>query len=146
MSVLRNVLVNIAIAFVTVGAGGASSAGIAKDVPEPHSVSGFYWERVIDARHPAAPPRLIPRHGTAAPSGSRKGSRRPVICVRAGEHLLLHETGSGSSTVSLAATALESGGCGDRVRARIEVTRALTEVTVLGQGVGVLDRRGEKWR
>jgi flagella basal body P-ring formation protein FlgA len=66
--------------------------------------------------------------------------------VRAGEHLLLHETQTGSSTVSLAATALERGACGDRVRARIEVTGALTEITVLGHGMGALSRKEDRWR
>ncbi len=145
MSALRKILISIAVAFLAMTTVAASSTGVAHDVPEPDSISGFYWQRLIDKAHPAAPPRLIHLHDSAASFGSHD-TQRPVACVRAGEHLLLHESRKGFSTLSLGATALEGGVCGGRVRARIEVTGALTEITVLGRGVGVLDRKGNKWR
>jgi hypothetical protein len=146
MSALRKILISIAVALLAMATAAASSAGIAHDVPELDSISGFYWQRVIDQAHPAAPPRLIPLHDSGASFGRGRDIRQPVVCVRAGEHVVLHESRKGSSTVSLAATALESGACRGRVRVRIEVTGALTEVTVLGPGVGVLDKEGNKWR
>lgn len=146
MSALRKILVSIALACLALSTARASSARFLLDAPVPDSISGRFWQRVIDPRNPAAPPRLVRVHDSAAPSGSRGEARRPIACVRAGEHLLLHQTRTGSSTVSLAATVLQSGACGDRVRARIEVTGALTEITVLGRQVGILDRKGNKWR
>jgi hypothetical protein len=143
MPAFRNIFVSIAISFVAVS---TASARVAHDVPEPDSTTGFYWQRIIDPGNPAAPPRLIPVHGSAAPSVSRTNARRPVACVRAGEHLLLHETRMASSTVSLGAIALQSGACGDRIRARIEVTGAFTEITVLGHGMGALGGKEDKWR
>ncbi|MGA9718901.1 MAG: hypothetical protein WBQ79_11540 [Acidobacteriaceae bacterium] len=145
MYALRKMLISIAVAFLAMTTAAASSRGVAHDVPEPDSISGFYWQRVIDKAHPAAPPHLIHLHDSAASFDSRD-TQRPVACVRAGEHLLLHESRKGSSTLSLAAIALEGGVCGGRVRARIQVTGALTEITVLGPRVGVLDRKGDEWR
>ncbi len=143
MPAFRNIFVSIAISFVAVS---TASARVAHDVPEPDSTTGFYWQRIIDPENPAAPPRLVPVHDSAAPSVSRAKARRPVACVRAGEHLLLHETRMASSTVSLAAIALQSGACGDRIRARIEVTGAFAEITVLGHGVGALGGKEDTWR
>lgn len=142
----RKVLVSLAVAFLAVTTAAWSSASVARDVREPDSTTDLYWQRVIDPRNPASPPRLIPLHHSSASSGSQRDTRRPVACVHAGEHLLLHESRKGSSTLSLEAIALEGGICGGRVRARIEVTGALIEITVLGPGVGILDRKGGKWR
>jgi hypothetical protein len=143
MPAFRNIFVSIAIAFVVAS---TASARVAHDVPEPDSTTGFYWQRIIDPGNPAAPPRLVPVHDSAVPSGSRGEARRPAPCVRAGEHLLLHETRMASSTVSLAAIALQSGACGNRIRVRIEITGAFTEITVLGHGMGALGRKEDKWR
>jgi hypothetical protein len=142
----RKALVSLTVAFLAVTAAAASSARVAHDVREPDSTTDFYWQRVIDPRNPASPPRLIPLHDSSASSGSQRDTRRPVACVHAGEHLLLHESRKASSTLSLEAIALEGGVCGGRVRARIEVTGSLTEITVLGPGVGILDRKADKWR
>lgn len=146
MPVIRKIFISFAIASLAMTTYASSSAGLAHDVPVPDSISGFYWQRVIDQAHPAAPPRLIPVHDAATSFSNGRDTRRPVACVRAGEHLLLHESHKAPSNLSLAATALEGGVCGGRVRARIEVTGALTEITVLGQGVGILDRKADKWR
>jgi hypothetical protein len=143
MLAFRNIFASIAISVLAVS---TASARGAHDMPEPDSTTGFYWQRIIDPGNPAAPPRLVPVHDSAVPSVSRTKARRPVACVRAGEHLLLHETRRGSSTVSLAATALQSAACGDRIRARIEVTGAFTEITVLGHGRGALGGKEDKWR
>jgi len=143
MLAFRNVFASIAILFVAVS---TASARVARDMPEPDSSTGFYWQRIIDPENPAAPPRLVRVHDSAVPSVSRTKARRPVACVRAGEHLLLHEARRGSSTMSLAAIALQSGSCGDRIRGRIEVTGAFTEITVLGRGMGTLGGKEDKWR
>jgi sarcosine oxidase gamma subunit len=89
---------------------------------------------------------LMVTHDARALSGSQEKSRRSIVCVRAGEHFVLHQTGTHSPMLSLTATALESGACGDHVRARIQVTGAVAEVTLLEQGIGALRVKGEKWR
>ncbi len=143
MPPLRNIFVSIVIAFVMLS---TASAKVAHDVPVPDSTTGFYWQRIIDPGNPAAPPRLIPVQDFAVPFGIRGKARRPVACVQAGERLLLHEIRIGSSTVSLVATALQSGACGNRIRARIEITGAFIEITVLGHGMGALGRKEDEWR
>lgn len=146
MPAIRKILINFAVAFLAATTAVASSTSLAHDVAVPDSISGYYWQRVIDQAHPAAPPRLIPLHDSAESSGDRRDTRPLVACVRAGEHLVLHESLKAPSALSLAAIAQEGGVCGGRVRARIEVTGALTEIIVLGPGVGALDRKTKKWR
>jgi hypothetical protein len=108
-------------------------------------MSGRYWQRVFDPRHPEAPPRLVPKQTDHSAFASQEKPRRTVICVRAGDRLVLHQAG-GASTLSLAARALESGACGAHIRARIVVTGVVAEVTVAEQGIGILSRREDKWR
>ena len=144
MSALRKIFISIAICSM-VSAAGASTLPAMNDVTS-ESASGRYWRRVFDPQHPEAPPRLVITPGSGALFGSRGKSRRPVTCVRAGEHFVLHQSGVRSPMLSLAATALESGACGDHVRARIQVTGAVAEVILLEQGIGTLGGRGAKWR
>jgi len=79
------------------------------------------WQRVFDARHPAAPPRLVLL-------GEREGNpplpSRTAPCLRAGQPVTLHASRPGQARVSLAALALESAGCGQTARVRILVTGA----------------------
>lgn len=115
------------------------------DTSHSENMLGRDWQRVFDPRHPEAPPRLVFRQTDNSRSISRETSRRPV-CVRAGDRLLLHQAGDRSSTLLLAAKALETGLCGAHIRARIVVTGAVAEVTVAEQGVGFLDGRKRAWR
>jgi sarcosine oxidase gamma subunit len=144
VSALRKVLIGIAVCSMAFAAG-ASTQPAVNDVTS-ESASRHYWRRVFDPQHPEAPPRLLSIHGTGALSGSGGKSRQSIVCVRAGEHLVLHQAGTHSSMLSLAATALERGACGDHVRARIQVTGAVAEVTLLKQGIGTWRGRGAKWR
>jgi hypothetical protein len=100
----------------------------------------------MDPERPAAPPRLTLRRGSDSALSAHRELRRVVACVRAGDHVWLRGADGGSSKVSLDATALESGVCGDRVRVRIAVTGGLVEMTVLGHGAGVLCIKGNAWR
>ena len=144
MSAIWKLLIGIAVCS-TACTTGASTQPAVNDVTS-ESASGHYWRRVFDPQHPEAPPRLVSVHGAGALSGSGGKSRQSIVCVRAGKHLVLHQTGTHSPMLSLAATALESGACGDHVRARIQVTGAVAEVTLLEQGIGTLRERGAKWR
>jgi flagella basal body P-ring formation protein FlgA len=47
---------------------------------------------------------------------------------------------------SLEATALQNGACGARVRARVAVTGAMVEMTVLDSGAGVLSGKAAAWQ
>jgi hypothetical protein len=144
VSAIWKLLIGIAVCS-TACTTGASTQPAVNDVTS-ESASVRNWRRVFDPQHPEAPPRLVSVHGAGALSGSGGRLRRPVVCVRAGEHLVLHQTGTHSPMLSLAATALESGACGDHVRARIHVTGVVAEVTLLEQGIGALREKGEKWR
>jgi hypothetical protein len=115
------------------------------NMPHPESMSGQYWQRVFDPRHPEAPPQLVLKQNQNPPSPSPEKPRRTVICVRAGDRLVLHQAG-GASTLSLAARALESGACGAHIRTRIAVTGVVAEITVAEQGIGILSGREDKWR
>ncbi len=68
------------------------------------------------------------------------------MCVRAGDRVLLRGASVNFSRMSLEATALESGACGARVRARVGVTGALVEMTVLDAGSGILSGKAVAWR
>lgn len=144
MSAFWRILIGITVCSMPCIAGASTRPGV--DDVTLESASGRSWQRVFDPQHPEAPPRLMVMHDAGTLSGSRAKSRRPVVCVRAGEHLVLHQIGVRSPMLSLAATALENGACGDHVRARIQVTGAVAEVTLLEQGVGTLEERGAKWR
>jgi len=100
-------------------------------------LTGQYWRQITDPGHPAAPPRLIAMKESEAPD--RPLHRPHVMCVKAGEHVLLESEGE-QSIVRMDATALENGAAGDRVRARISVTGAEVEVTVLDAHSGILVR------
>jgi hypothetical protein len=145
VSALRKILTGVATTLVVCVAS-ASTPASAGDASRPENVSGRFWERIVDARHPEMPPRLVLTHDANASSAGQGSSPHPVVCVHAGEHLVLHQTGIRSSTLSLAATALENGVCGARVRVHIAVTGVIAEVTVTAPGTGTLERRGSKWR
>lgn len=142
-------LLNIFVCLVTlfcVSMAGASALHVARDARQADPISGLRWHRVADPNHPAAPPRLTLVRGTDAGLSGHRELRRAALCVRAGEHVLVHGKDAGSSTFSLEAIALESGACGDRVRVRVAVTGALAEMSVLGSGVGVLSDKAAAWR
>jgi flagella basal body P-ring formation protein FlgA len=69
-----------------------------------------------------------------------------MVCVRAGDHVLLRGNNNDLSAMSLEATALENGTRGARVRARVAVTGALVEMIVLDARAGVLSgKAGPGW-
>jgi hypothetical protein len=144
VSAFWKILISIAVCSLASMAGASTRPAVNDMTSE--SASGRNWRRVFDPQHPEAPPRLMVIHGASTLSGSQEKSRRPMVCVRAGEHFVLHQTGARSPMLSLAATALESGACGDHVRARIQVTGVVAEVTLLEEGIGALRGKGEKWR
>jgi hypothetical protein len=140
--------VNIVVCLVTlfcVSIAEASALHVACDAKQADPISGLHWQRIADPKHPAAPPRLTLVRGDTALQGHRE-LRRPALCIRAGDHVLLHGKYAGSSTLSLEAMALENGACGDRVRVRIAITGALAEMSVLGSGMGVLRGKAVAWR
>ncbi len=98
-------------------------------------LTGQYWHRTVDPRHPAAPPRLVTGSATNA---SDSGLKRPhPPCLRAGDRLLL-QAGGVDSILRMEATALESGAAGDTVRARVMVTGADVEITIVDATSGLL--------
>jgi hypothetical protein len=142
-------LLNIFVCLVTlfcVSMAGASALHVARDAGQADPISGLRWKQVADPNHPAAPPRLTLVRGADAGSSSHRALRRPALCVRAGDHVLVHGKNAGASTFSLEAMALENGACGDRVRVRVAVTGALAEMSVLGSGMGVLSDKAAAWR
>jgi hypothetical protein len=145
MTALLNVVVCVVTLFC-VSMAGASALHVARDARQADPISGLRWQRVPDPNHPEAPPRLTLVRGADTGSSSHRELRRPALCVRAGDHVLVHGKDAGSSTFSLEAMALENGACGDRVRVRVAVTGALAEMSVLGSGVGVLSDKAAAWR
>ena len=145
MTALLNIFVCL-VTFFCVSIAGASALHVARDAGQADPISGLRWQQVADPNHPAAPPRLtLVRGANTGLSGHRELLRR-VLCVRAGDHVLVHGKDAGSSTFSLEAMALENGACGDRVRVRVAVTGALAEMSVLGSGVGILSDKAAAWR
>jgi hypothetical protein len=142
-------LVNIVVCLVMllcVGAAGASAVHVVRDAEQADLISGLHWQRVEDPKHPAAPPRLTMMRGSDQASETGKPLPRPMVCVRAGDHVLLRGTNVGFSMMSLEATVLENGTCGARVRARVAITGALVEMTVLDAGEGILSGKAGAWR
>jgi hypothetical protein len=142
----RNIIACITIFTSGMSVAGASAVHLALDAERADPISGLHWQRVMDPERPAAPPRLTLVRGSDSDLNGHRELPRPVACVRAGDHVSLRGANVSSSTMSLEATALESGVCGDRVRVRVAVTGALVEMTVLGPGNGVLRRKGNAWR
>ena len=132
-----------ALALVLGYAAPASSYATEASAVPPHSVgparfdllTGQFWRRLPDPRHPAAPPKLVAVEASPASAGSTQGVR--ALCQRAGDHILLHSAGA-QSLMRIEAIALESGRPGDRVRARVTVTGSVVLATVVEAGVGVL--------
>ncbi|HZD44559.1 MAG TPA: hypothetical protein VE109_00635 [Acidobacteriaceae bacterium] len=145
MTALLNIFVCL-VTFFCVSIAGASALHVARDVRQADPISGLRWQRVADPNHPAAPPRLTLVRGADTVLSGHRELRRAALCVRAGDHVLVHGKDAGPSTFLLEAMALESGACGDRVRVRVAVTGALAEMSVLGSGVGVLSDRAVAWR
>jgi hypothetical protein len=115
------------------------------DVMDP--ISGLHWLRLTDSAHPAAPPRLtLSRNSGSQASGTTVRSTKTLICVRAGDRVLLQRDDHGPAQMSLEATALGSGAVGDRIRARVTVTGALVEIRIAGAGRGFLSREAGDWR
>jgi hypothetical protein len=140
---------NIFVCLVTlfcVSMAGASALHVARDAGQADPISGLRWQQVADPNHPAAPPRLTLVRGASTGLSGHRELRRAALCVRAGDHVLVHGVDAGSATFSLEAMALENGACGDRVRVRVAVTGALAEMSVLGSGVGVLSDKAAAWR
>ena len=145
MAAIQNIVVGI-VALSCAGFAGASSAHLPREVEQADPVSGLHWQRVTDPTHPAAPPRLMLTRGTDAELNEHRDLRRPTICVRAGDHVSLRSTNQGFSMFSLEAKVLENGACGTRVRARVAVTGAMVEMTILDSGAGVLSGKAAAWQ
>jgi hypothetical protein len=140
-------LINSVIFFVmlcSVSLAGASAVHVVRDAEQTDPITGLHWQRMGDPQRPSAPPRLkLIRSDQPA---KEHGHLPAIACVRAGDHVLLRGTNFGLSTMRLEATVLESGVCGARVRARVAVTGALVEMTVLESGAGILSGKADPWR
>jgi len=145
MTFFINIVVCLVMLLCVVGAG-ASAVHVAREAEQADPISGLHWERTADPKHPAAPPRLTLTRGSDHPAERDKQLPRAVFCVRAGDHVSLRGARLGFSTMALEATALESGACGARVRARVEVTGALVEMKVIDAGGGILSGEAGAWR
>lgn len=145
MTVLANIFVFL-VTLLCVTVAGASAMHVARDADQADPLSGLHWQWSADPQHPAAPPRLTLMRGSGRSLDKAKQSSRPMICVRAGDRVLLRDASVNLSMMSLEATALESGACGTRVRARVAVTGALVEMTVLDAGSGILSGKAAAWR
>jgi hypothetical protein len=142
----RNIIVCTAMLGFCASVAGASAAHLGRDAEQVDPISGLHWQRVLDAKHPEAPPQLTLQRGSGAGLSRHRELVRPAICVRAGDHILLRSANSELSMSSLQATVLQTGACGARVRARVAVTGALVEMTVLDSGVGILSGKVSAWR
>ena len=145
MTAFANIFVFL-IMLLCVSVARASAVHVARDADQADPLSGLHWRWSADPQHPAAPPRLTLMHGSGHPLEKAKRPSRPVMCVRAGDRVLLRGASVNFSRMSLEATALESGACGTRVRARVGVTGALVEMTVLDPGSGILSGKAAAWR
>ena len=145
MTALRNISILVG-TLLCVSLAGASAMRPPLDGEQADPISGLHWQRVTDPTHPSAPPRLTLTRGSGAALREHRELRRPTICVRAGDHISLHSTNAGFSMFSLEATALQNGACGARVRARVAVTGAMVEMTVLDSGAGVLSGKAAAWQ
>ena len=145
MIALRNIAVCIA-TLCCVSLAGASTLHLPREIDQADPISGLHWQRVADPTNPAAPPRLTLMRGFHAKLSGHRESLRPTICVRAGDFVSLRSAKTRFSMFSLEARALENGACGAHVRARVAVTGALVEMTVLDLGVGTLSGKAAAWR
>ena len=145
MITFRNIAVCIA-TLSCVSLAKASALHLPREIDQADPISGLHWQRVADPTNPAAPPRLTRVRGFHAELSGHRESRRPIICVRAGDFVLLRNAKTGFSMFSLEARALENGACGAHVRARVAVTGALVEMTVLDAKVGTLSGKAAAWR
>ena len=144
MIALRNIVICVS-AFSCFGLAGAAATHLPHEVEQADPISGLHWHRMVDPKHPAAPPRLTLVRESSSEQSAHREVRRATICVRAGDRVSLRSADSRLSRFSLEATALESGACGARVRARVNVTRALVEMTVLDSGTGLLGGKADAW-
>jgi hypothetical protein len=143
------IFVNIFVFLVTllcVSVAGASAVHVARDADQADPLSGLHWRWSADRQNPAAPPRLTLMRGSGGSLEKVTQPSRPLMCVKAGDRVLLRGASVNFSMMSLEATALESGVCGARVRARVGVTGALVEMTVLDAGSGILSGKVAAWR
>ena len=144
MTVLVNIFVFL-VMLLCVSVAGASAVHVARDAEAADPLSGLHWRWSTDPQHPAAPPRLTLMRDSDRPLEKAKQASRPLTCVRAGDRVLLRDASVHLSMMSLEATALESGACGARVRARVGVTGALVEMTVFDAGSGILNAKAAAW-
>jgi hypothetical protein len=142
MNSMRNI-VFIVVLLCWTGSAGAAAFELGKEVERIDPISGLRWRRITDAARPAAPPRLklLPSRGIVA----AEQDIQPVPCVRAGDRVVL-QSAPGSYSLSLAATVLQTSSRGDHVRARVAVTGAIVQITVLCRGEGLLIGNGSAWR
>jgi hypothetical protein len=146
MIALRNIIVGTAMLSFGMSVAGASAMHLGRDTERIDPISGLHWQRLRDPNHPEAPPRLTLQRSSGAELSNHGKSLRPALCVRAGDHVTLRSANAGFSMSSLEATALQNGACGARVRARVAVTGALVEMTVLDSGAAILSGKVSAWR
>ena len=145
MTVFASIFVFL-VTLLCVTVAGASAVHVSRDAEAADPLSSLHWRWSTDPQHPAAPPRLTLMRGSGRSLERITQPSPPLICVRAGDHVLLRDVNVNLSMMSLEATALESGACGARVRARVGVTGALVEMTVLDAGSGTLNAKAAAWR
>jgi hypothetical protein len=138
-------IVCIAVLSFGTSVAGASAMNIARDTERADPFSGLHWQTVVNPDRPAAPPRLMLVHGADAAGHADKGTQRPTICVRAGDHVVLRNAHASPSAFSLEAMALENGACGERVRARVAVTGAVVEMRILDSGTAIFSGKAAVW-
>ena len=142
-SIITVTILGAILAFGGLGVSGATSVdGAIHAVEHTDPISGLHWQRIKDHQHPSAPPKLALVNRSEDVAG---GSRQSAVCVRAGDLVLLHGTNGTSAEISLKATALTSGVRGDRIRARVAVTGAAVEMTVIGPGAGAIVGKTGAW-
>jgi hypothetical protein len=142
----QRIIVCIAVLSIGTSMAGASAMNIARDTERADPFSGLQWQRIMNPERTAAPPRLTLVRGADAAGYADKRTQRPTVCVRVGDHVALRSAKAGPSTFSLEAMALESGACGERVRARVAVTGAVVEMRVLDSRTAVFSREAAAWR
>jgi len=146
MIALRNILVGTAMLSFGMSVAEASAVHLGRNTERVDPISGLHWQRLLDPKHPAAPPRLSLQRSSGAELSRHGQSLQPVLCVRAGDHVSLRSANAGLSMSSLQATVLQNGVCGARVRARVAVTGALVEMTVLDSGAAILSGKVSSWQ
>ncbi len=88
MTVFANIFVFL-VMLLCVSVAGASAMHVARDAEQADPLSGLHWQWSADPQHPAAPPRLTLMRGSGRSLERPSNRRGQLICVRAGDRVLL---------------------------------------------------------